>query len=1414
MRVDAVLSFADADDVEEVVTFRVATIARPFMCNESGRTFATLDELRSHKRSLRALRSLGHDGAPAQFGSVRQRLGVVGAAGGSDEAKEESNYSTGAMGTVEDDEIALVRCFRVTLADVAFQLRPLPDGVDPTLVDGLRAMSTDTLKSHACFSFWAAYLETLADKPTAADRAPDSELRPSIGQLVTLPGKLMESIAPVRMEVPFCVDLTASLLFDEAKIRQLFHQAAHEAQKHCQFPSWLPRNKTHEYFDIQDISVGALHNLDEPAGGSRRRALSRKRRRPMGSLDAAAHTALVEGPPFMIRLSCQGSGEVFEVEIFVRRLDEDEILGSSPGEPVLRMCKADLGFPDLRADNVWALEAGIQILATNTPDAEDNGVKKLPTMPDTPAGVKARDSMTAFCLLQRRCITVALRSVGLHVWDTSRIVQSGDHEFLLVTAPPHVLSARAEKLGMLVRVLPDPKRDGVFNGGFTPEMFLRHGPIQPYFRGTPASPYLYKNYFAPFTPVQRQMLVLDLVVRPRNTVAGDNDVLTLRAGGADLNPSELAAEGVIMEFFPLHDEEQVDHLNKVWIKLPRAMSHYARASAAKSLKETLLALRGANAMVKRLKQAAADAERASLPQRTPNEGTPGLPLTTKDNQVAPEPAPGSAAPEAKPRISPRGGQLAPLGGSPSGAGGSSHSLGPVPLPTREVHSGGGSEVAVTVAAGGASPAETTRGPRSRAGGAAAVAGGGASGAVADSSTSVGPVGRSRGLDGAAYSDKKRASSSSSSRLCRSVCGCCITPCTRRLWASTLGQLSQPLDEVAAYFGTEVAFYFLWMQSYTQWLLPPAVLGVISVMVNELSNSDAEVRAADTDGQEGLTLGNMLTFIFAMVMLVWATLALESFNRNTQKRAHMWGVVGFEGERERVRPDYIRLIREHRDAETWQVNELTRLFSISAIDSEKRRASWRKQLRKDLEVYNELWYFPNIERTKQYWFSAIVCLITVAVVLVIMVGVLTVPDVLFGPDSTVFGMETRAVASGISNGLVIPLLNYLYFQYIARWLNDREMHRFHSTYNNSLIIKLFVFQFVNSYCSLFVIAFWFQDIDKLGSQLAGILITGQIIGIVKQHFITRLVERFKRVGARFAESTAVEALERRDAEVRAAYQEELTSGKRVRSARERRTRAMRAAKILGKMVRHGTKAATRRELDKNVSVQHNAIRWSTMRQAMSEIKRMPTGDLIPEYLTAIIQFGYVAMFCAAFPLAPLAAFVNNVFETRLDGYKFLMSRRSFARQSSGIGVWYTILQLLSIISVFTNVLIIYIETLRPDGTSKFTDIDENLTAVGAVWVTLALEHVLIVVKLILRAVTPDTPGSVDNDKFREHYFSLKVADNYAGEVQASELELLGPAEGVHDDSDGESDFASDEDDSGDDGAAVAADGTAADEKKDN
>ena len=44
-----------------------------------------------------------------------------------------------------------------------------------------------------------------------------------------------------------------------------------------------------------------------------------------------------------------------------------------------------------------------------------------------------------------------------------------------------------------------------------------------------------------------------------------------------------------------------------------------------------------------------------------------------------------------------------------------------------------------------------------------------------------------------------------------------------------------------------------------------------------------------------------------------------------------------------------------------------------------------------------------------------------------------------------------------------------------------------------------------------------------------------------------------------------------------------------------------------------------------------------------------------YPNTVIQYGFITLFVAAFPLAPLFALINNIIEIRLDAYKMVTTK---------------------------------------------------------------------------------------------------------------------------------------------------------------
>lgn len=95
--------------------------------------------------------------------------------------------------------------------------------------------------------------------------------------------------------------------------------------------------------------------------------------------------------------------------------------------------------------------------------------------------------------------------------------------------------------------------------------------------------------------------------------------------------------------------------------------------------------------------------------------------------------------------------------------------------------------------------------------------------------------------------------------------------------------------------------------------------------------------------------------------------------------------------------------------------------------------------------------------------------------------------------------------------------------------------------------------------------------------------------------------------------------------------------------------------------------------------------------MGENSVQPPGPVLlspastPRCLVPVVQFGFITLFVASFPLAPLLALFNNILEIRVDAWKFTTQfRRPVASKARNIGAWLEILNAVAVLSVVTNV----------------------------------------------------------------------------------------------------------------------------------
>ncbi|XP_058917166.1 anoctamin-8 isoform X1 [Kogia breviceps] len=267
--------------------------------------------------------------------------------------------------------------------------------------------------------------------------------------------------------------------------------------------------------------------------------------------------------------------------------------------------------------------------------------------------------------------------------------------------------------------------------------------------------------------------------------------------------------------------------------------------------------------------------------------------------------------------------------------------------------------------------------------------------------------------------------------------------------------NQPLDEICDYFGVKIAMYFAWLGFYTSAMVYPAVFGSVLYTFTEADQTSRDVSCV----------------VFALFNVVWSTLFLEEWKRRGAELAYKWGTLDSPGEAvEEPRPQF-RGVR--------RISPVTRA---------------------------EEFYYPPWKRLLfQLLVSLPLCLTCLACVFLMMLGCFQLQELVL----SVKGLPRLArFLPKVMLALLVSASAEGYKK-LAVWLNDMENYRLESAYEKHLIIKVVLFQFINSYLSLFYIGFYLKDMERLKEMLATLLITRQFLQNVREVLQPHLYRRLGR-----------------------------------------------------------------------------------------------------------------------------------------------------------------------------------------------------------------------------------------------------------------------------------------------------------------
>nr|XP_020441450.1 anoctamin-9-like [Monopterus albus] len=460
---------------------------------------------------------------------------------------------------------------------------------------------------------------------------------------------------------------------------------------------------------------------------------------------------------------------------------------------------------------------------------------------------------------------------------------------------------------------------------------------------------------------------------------------------------------------------------------------------------------------------------------------------------------------------------------------------------------------------------------------------------------------------------------------------------------------QPISDVKSYFGEKVALYYLWLGWYTRLLAPAAAVGVVvflyglaffntSPLIKEVCHSNITMcprcdnnckvwQLSDTCTYAKVShlFDNEGTVAFAMFMAIWATTFLELWKRTKARHVSQWKLYDWSEEEEEL----------------------------------------------ILDLVNDPDCTP-----KQFvhsYFRSTVVLILVTLMLMVIIGIahaVVVFRVVIAPFLSMVSWEFMRENASTVAMMLGAVLHYVTIQVMTRvnsWVSlklcDIEKTNSHAARERSFTVKMFTFQFFTLFSSLFYVAFFLGRINGHPGNYVRIFRwrleechpSGCMTDLFIQMAVIMLLKQILNNIVEFTVPWLKNCL-----------------GKRA------------ARKLERKCNRCYRKSC--RDEQGRVEPCDTCKLQDWMRNY--HLVNTDAFSLFNEFLEMVIQFSFTTIFVAAFPLAPLMALINNIFEIRLDAIKMVhLERRLVPRKTNHIGVWIQVLEVIGVLAVITNGLVI-------------------------------------------------------------------------------------------------------------------------------
>uniref|UniRef100_A0A8C6WFF5 Anoctamin n=1 Tax=Neogobius melanostomus TaxID=47308 RepID=A0A8C6WFF5_9GOBI len=442
---------------------------------------------------------------------------------------------------------------------------------------------------------------------------------------------------------------------------------------------------------------------------------------------------------------------------------------------------------------------------------------------------------------------------------------------------------------------------------------------------------------------------------------------------------------------------------------------------------------------------------------------------------------------------------------------------------------------------------------------------------------------------------------------------------------------QPLNLIRKYYGEKIGIYFAWLGFYTEMLFFAAVMGVICFVYGLLSYEDNITSKEICDPEKGGTI--LMCPLCDQKCLFWTlnSTCLSSWqshlfdNEGTIFFAIFMGI-------------WVTLFLEF-----WKRRQARLEYEWDLVDFEEDQQ--QLQTRPEFEIQCTGRRLNKITQVQPSFVSLLIPQIVkfIAYRLAVYAAFASIIKDPLRKIQFVGRFITPQLATSVTasciNFVIIMILNFLY-ERVAVWITDMEIPKTHLEYENRLTTKMFLFQFVNYYSSCFYVAFF----------------KGKFVGYPGHYKYM------------FGRSSRLR-------------NEECDPGGCLIELTTQLVIVMAGKQMCGNIQEALLNWWNSRRTRHNPETQYS--RWEQDHVLLN----FGQLGLFYEYLEMVIQFGFITLFVASFPLAPLLALFNNILEIRVDAWKFTTQfKRPVATKARNIGSWQEILNAVAILSVVTNAFI--------------------------------------------------------------------------------------------------------------------------------